>query len=126
MNHPINIIPKKSNILPRKPFVLLEVTAPCLFVTPETVEDSNSSSLCLLLAFSLLFSKKLLSLPIRVLLNLLFSFVFLTISVAVSLELTNPLVKFTTVLLIELILSEDFNSEFLLALISDIIPSHYT
>ena len=65
-------MPKKSSILPRKPFVLLETTFPCLFVVPWTVDASNSSSLCLLLAFSLLLAKKLLSFPINVLLNLLF------------------------------------------------------
>ena len=33
-NQPINTIPKKSNILPKNPLVLLDTRAPCLFVTP--------------------------------------------------------------------------------------------
>ena len=54
-NHPIKIIPKKSNILPKKPFVLFAVTDPSLFVTPVTLDASNSSSLSFLLIFSLLY-----------------------------------------------------------------------
>ena len=56
-NHPISMIPKKSSILPKNPLVLLETIFPSFFVTPLTLDDSNSSSLAFLLTFSLLFLK---------------------------------------------------------------------
>ena len=120
-NHPISIIPKKSSILPRNPFVLLVTTFPCFFVTPDTVEDSSSSSLCFLLTFSLLFLKNSLSLPISVCLKLLLSLVCFMIFEAISLDFDNPFVKLVTESLIELILIDDLSNEFLLDLI-DIIP----
>ena len=62
----------------------------------------------------------------RVLLNLLFSFVVCAISEAVDLALNNPFVKLVTELPIAFILIDDLRTASLLALISDIIPPHYT
>ena len=124
INQPINIIPKKSSILPRKPFVLFAITVPCLLIAPEIPDASSSSSLCFLLTFSCLFLKNKLSRLIIFCLNILFSLVLLTISEAVSLVLRRPFVNFVTEVLIELILIDDFSNEFLLALMSDIIPPH--
>ena len=54
----------------------------------------------------------------------IFSLVLFTISEAVSLVLRRPFVNFVTEFLIELMLIDDFSNEFLLALMSDIIPPH--
>ena len=52
--NPNKEIAKKSKTLPKNPFVLLVIKLPCFLVTPVVDADSNSSSLSLLLTFSLL------------------------------------------------------------------------
>ena len=74
-NQPINTTPKKSNILPKNPFVLLVIRLPSFFTTPLTLEDSNSSSLFFLLIFSLLFLKYSLSFAVFLDLNKLVALV---------------------------------------------------
>ena len=120
-NHPINMTPKKSNILPKNPFVLLCNIFPSFLVTPLTVDDSNSSSLFFLLIFSLLFLKYSLSFAVDLDVA---KFLFLVVSMiplARTLVLVNPLENSEAESLIELILIDDLNNEFLLSL-SAIIP----
>ena len=115
--HPINRMPTKSNILPKKPLVLFASMVPLLFTAPDNDTASISSSRSFLLMFSCLFLKKLLSLEIKDLLNIFDSFVFLTISAAFFFASCNPLLKAATESLIDLILIDDFNNDSLLALI---------
>ena len=115
--HPINSMPTKSTILPKKPLVLFASIVPLLFTAPDNDTASISSSRSFLLMFSCLFLKKLLSLEIKDLLNIFDSFVFLTISAAFFFASCNPLLKAATESLIDLILIDDFNNDSLLALI---------
>ena len=119
-NHPIKIIPKKSNILPKNPLVLFAATVPSLFVTPVILDASNSSSLCFLRTFSLLFLKYSLSFDIVFLSKRFLSFVVLIMSLAIILDLSKLLVNCKAERRIELILIEDLKSEFFLCC-SDII-----
>ena len=119
-NQPNNIIPKKFRTRPSNPFTLLLTTLPCAFAAPLTPPASNSSSLSLLLIFSLLFLKISASLLINLFLKTFDFLVCFTISPATDIDFLIPFPREPTESWIDFKPIEDFNTAFLLSLI-DII-----